>query len=359
MRKELLSAAKHVSRLTVLLLILISSTPLLKKRVLMVAALLAVLTVASFYSPSAAATNNGFLASFNTQVSNPHFADLGISAANITDSTSATAYSNFCKVCSTVSVSSINIANSGSGSMYFVLVSVNTSSPTCGALSDTLSQKFTLTDTAHSSTGAATVCGYNEGTITATGTDAISITGLSLNYNIEMYVYVLSGYSNATMSYNTGNDATCTCSPTIVQIFYNYVGVNPGWFAAGAYDSTGLTNVPLTYELGTMGIGAGTQANQDIGFGGEYFISTGPSTVTTTAPGPCCVQVGGEGVETTTAISTATVSTTITQVRSSSVKSILTIVELSSPEWLIVIVVIVAAILASAVVLVRVRTHHF
>ena len=335
----------------------------LKKRILVVvAALFAILAVAS-YNLSASATTNGFLASFNTQVSNPHFADLGISAANITDGVSAAAYSNFCKGCDTVTVSSINVPNSGAGNMYFVLVSVNTTSATCGGLSDTLAQKFSPTDTAHSSTGAATVCAYNEGTITATGTDAISVTGLSLNYNMEMYVYVLSGYSNVTMSYNTGDDATCACSPTIVQIFFNYVGVNSGWFAAGAYDGTGLTNTQLTYESGATGIGAGLNPNEDIGFGGEYLIGGGSGTTvtaTTTAPGPCCAQVQGGGVSTVTSVSTSIISTTIT--RSSATKSVLsyfTDIKLDPTELLISIGAVVAVLVAGSLAVVYTRRRHF
>ena len=142
----------------------------------------------------------------------------------------------------------------------------------------------------------------------------------SLNYNIEVYVYVLTGYSNGTLGYNSADDATCSCSPTIPELYFNYVSVNPGWFGAGAYDSTALTTGHSTYEAGTTGIGEGVSGGQYAGFGGEYFINTGPitstvttttpitttttSAVTTTAPGPCCVQVQGGGVQTTTAIST-------------------------------------------------------
>ena len=280
---------------------------------------------------------------------------LGIAAANISDGTSAGAYSNFCKGCSTISVSSISVVLRN---MYLVLVSVNTTSATCGGLSDTLGQTFTRTVVTHSSTGAATVCAYNEGNITASGTDTISTTGLSLNYDMEVYVYVLTGYSNASLIWNSANDATCSCSPTIPQLYFNYVGVNPGNFGAGAYDSTGLTNTQLIYESGTTGLGAGLNPNQDIGFGGEYFIAA-TSTVTTSAPAPCCAQVPPGGVQTTTAIGTATVSATITQVRSSSVKSIFTIIELSSSEFFIVIVVLVAAILAGVLALIRVRRRHF
>jgi len=346
----------------------------LKKRILIAIAVLLVVITASFSTPSASASGVGFLASFDTNTNNPHFAVLGISLANLSDTGQlATAYTNYCLGCSTVSIPSISVLV---GQTYLVLVSVNTSSSSCGGLSDTLRQTFTPTAAAHSSTGHATVCAYNEGSITSSGMDAISVTDLSLNYNIEVYVYVLTGYSNGTLGYNSADDATCSCSPTIPQLYFNYVSVNPGWFGAGAYDSTALTTVQLTYEAGTTGIGEGVSGGQYAGFGGEYFINTGPitstvttttpitttttSAVTTTAPGPCCVQVQGGGVQTTTAISTTTVSaSTLTQVRSSSVKSILTIFELSSSEWFVAIIAVAIAVLASVVVVIRVRTRHF
>ena len=226
--------------------------------------------------------------------------------------------------------------------MYLLLVSVNTTSATCGGLSDTLGQTFTRTIVAHSSTGAGTVCAYNKGNITASGTDPIR---LSLNYNMEVYVYVLTGYSNASLIWNSANDATCSCSPTIPQLYFNYVGVNPGNFGAGAYDSAGLTNTQLIYESGTTGIGAALNPNQDIGFGGEYFIAA-TSTVTTTAPVRAALRSRQAAFKSLLPSGPATVSTTtITQVKSSPVKSIFTLIESTSSEWFIVIVVLVAAIL--------------